>query len=250
MKEFDKFVEIVRRLRKECPWDREQTHTSVRHSLIEETYEVVEAIDKNDLIALKQELGDLLLHVVFHTSIAEQFNEFTLEDVIEEISTKLIRRHPHVFGDVKVDSSKQVIKNWEKSKLSEGRESILEGVPKELPALLRAHRLQDKASKVGFDWEKKEDAWRKVEEEMRELHSAIESGDQKKIEGEYGDLLFALVNYSRFINVNPENSLRQTIEKFIQRFQYIEKQLKNRGKDIQNTSLEEMDMLWEEAKKI
>ncbi len=250
MKEFDKFVEIVRRLRKECPWDREQTHTSVRHSLIEETYEVVEAIDKNDLIALKQELGDLLLHVVFHTSIAEQFNEFTLEDVIEEISTKLIRRHPHVFGDVKVDSSKQVIKNWEKSKLSEGRESILEGVPKELPALLRAHRLQDKASKVGFDWEKKEDAWRKVEEEMRELHSAIESGDQKKIEGEYGDLLFALVNYSRFINVNPENSLRQTIEKFIQRFQYIEKQLKNRGNHIQNTSLEEMDMLWEEAKKI
>lgn len=250
MKEFDKFVEIVRKLRKECPWDREQTHTSVRHSLIEETYEVVEAIDKNDLIALKQELGDLLLHVVFHTSIAEQFNEFTLEDVIEEISTKLIRRHPHVFGDVKVDSSKQVIKNWEKSKLSEGRESILEGVPKELPALLRAHRLQDKASKVGFDWEKKEDAWRKVEEEMRELHSAIESGDQVKIEGEYGDLLFALVNYSRFINVNPENSLRQTIEKFIQRFQYIEKQLKNRGKDIQNTSLEEMDMLWEEAKKI
>ncbi|RCK74021.1 MAG: Nucleoside triphosphate pyrophosphohydrolase MazG [Ignavibacteriae bacterium] len=250
MKEFDKFVEIVRRLRKECPWDREQTHISVRHSLIEETYEVIEAIDNNDLSALKQELGDLLLHVVFHTSIAEQFNEFTLEDVIKEITEKLIRRHPHVFGNIKLNDSKQVISNWEKSKLGEGRNSVLEGVPKELPALLRAHRLQDKASKVGFDWEKKEDAWRKVEEEIRELHSAIESGDQEKVESEYGDLLFALVNYSRFINVNPENSLRQTIEKFIKRFQYIEQQLKKRGKDIHNTSLEEMDLLWEEAKKL
>lgn len=250
MQEFSKFVEIVRRLRKECPWDREQTHASVRHSLIEETYEVVEAIDKNDLTALKHELGDLLLHVVFHTSIAEEFNEFTLKEVIEDITMKLIRRHPHVFGDIKVNNSKEVISNWEKTKLTEGRKSILEGVPKELPALLRAHRLQDKASKVGFDWEKKEDAWRKVEEEMRELHTAIESCDQEKIEAEYGDLLFALVNYSRFINVNPENSLRQTIDKFIKRFQYIEKQLKERGKDLHSTSLEEMDSLWEEAKKI
>lgn len=250
MEEFAKFVEIVRQLRRECPWDREQTHASVRHSLIEETYEVVEAIDKNDLMALKHELGDLLLHVVFHTSIAEQYNEFTLKEVIEDITTKLIRRHPHVFGDQKVNDSKEVISNWEKTKLKEGRDSVLEGVPKELPALLRAHRLQDKASKVGFDWEKKEDAWRKVEEEMRELHAAIESGDQDKIEAEYGDLLFALVNYSRFINVNPENSLRQTIDKFIKRFQYIEQRLRERGKDINSTSLEEMDSLWEEAKKI
>lgn len=250
MEEFAKFVEIVRQLRRECPWDREQTHASVRHSLIEETYEVVEAIDKNDLNALKHELGDLLLHVVFHTSIAEQYNEFTLKEVIEDITKKLIRRHPHVFGDFKVENSHEVISNWEKTKLTEGRESILEGVPKELPALLRAHRLQDKASKVGFDWEKKEDAWRKVEEEMRELHAAIESCEQDKIETEYGDLLFALVNYSRFINVNPENSLRQTIDKFITRFQYIEQRLKEMGKDIRSTSLEEMDNLWEEAKKL
>lgn len=250
MQEFIKFLEIVKQLRRDCPWDREQTHDSIRHSLIEETYETIEAIENKDISSLKQELGDLLLHVVFHCSIAEELNEFTLKDVLESITNKLIRRHPHVFGDVKVNGSKQVISNWEKAKLSEGRESVLEGVPKELPALLRAHRLQDKASKVGFDWERREDAWRKVEEEVRELHKAIESGQQEKVEAEFGDLLFALVNYSRFINVNPENALRQTIEKFIYRFQYIEQQLKKLGKDIHSSTLEEMDKLWEESKKI
>lgn len=247
-KEFKIFVDITKRLRRECPWDREQTHASIRHSLIEETYEVVEAIDNNNLEELKKELGDLLLHVVFHANIAEEKDEFTLKEVIEQISAKLIYRHPHVFSDTKVDGVDHIIKNWEKLKLSEGRESVLEGVPKELPALLRAHRLTDKASRVGFDWEKKEDAWKKVDEEMHELHQAIEQGDQEKVEGEFGDLLFALVNYSRFIGVNPENALRQTVEKFITRFQYIEKRLKEMGKDIHSSSLEEMDKLWEEAK--
>lgn len=246
--EFGRLVEIVRRLRRECPWDREQTHASIRHSLIEETYEVVEAIDKHDLEELKRELGDLLLHVVFHSVIAEQTKEFTLDEVIKTINEKLVRRHPHVFGEVKADSSHQVRQNWEKSKLLEGRESIIDGVPKEMPALLRAHRLQDKASKVGFDWEKKEDAWKKVEEEMAELHRAIEQGDSRQVEGEFGDLLFALVNYSRFIEVNPENALRQTVEKFTQRFQYVEKKLKEAGKDIHSSTLEEMDVYWEEAK--
>ena len=248
--EFTEFVEITKRLRKECPWDKEQTHASIRHSLIEEAYEVVEAIDNNNLEELKKELGDLLLHVVFHANIAEEQNEFTLKDVIETNAKKLIFRHPHIFGDTKVESAHEVKQNWEKLKMKEGRVSLMDGVPKELPALLRAHRLQDKASKVGFDWEKKEDAWKKVDEEMGELHQAIEQGKEHKVEAEFGDLLFALVNYSRFINVNPENALRRTVEKFITRFQYIEKRLKEMGKDIHSSSLEEMDTLWNEAKKL
>lgn len=248
MEQFVQLVEIVRRLRRDCPWDREQTHASIRHSLIEETYEVVEAIDQQNLVELRRELGDLLLHVVFHAVIAEQEKEFTLEDVVRSISEKLVRRHPHVFGDVQVDGAEHVKRNWEKLKLHEGRESVIDGVPRELPALLRAHRLQDKASKVGFDWEKKEDAWKKVEEEMHELHHAIEQSRPELVEGEFGDLLFALVNYSRFIEVNPENALRRTIEKFIQRFQYVEKRIKETGKDIHSSTLEEMDGFWEEAK--
>lgn len=248
-KEFEQLVEIVRRLRRECPWDREQTHASVRHSLIEETYEVVEAIDKNNVEELKKELGDLLLHVIFHATIAEQAEEFTLAEVVKSISEKLVRRHPHVFGDVRVETAHEVKQNWEKLKLEEGRESVVADIPKELPALLRAHRLQDKVSKVGFDWERKEDAWNKVEEEMRELHRAIEQSNPLQIESEFGDLLFALVNYSRFIGVNPENALRQTAQKFVTRFQYIEQKLKERGRDIHASTLAEMDALWEEAKK-
>jgi tetrapyrrole methylase family protein/MazG family protein len=247
--EFHEFVEITKRLRRECPWDREQTHASLRHSLIEETYEVVEAIDRSDTAELAKELGDLLLHVVFHANIAEERGEFTLEDVIRGITEKLIRRHPHIFGTVSVSGAEHVKQNWEKIKLQEGRHSVLDGVPKELPALLRAHRLTDRASKVGFDWEKKEDAWKKVEEEVGELHQAIEAGRPEDVENEFGDLLFGLVNYSRFINVNPEIALRQTVEKFISRFQYIEKRLKEMGKDIHSSTLPEMDMLWEEAKK-
>ncbi len=247
--EFTRFVEITKRLRKECPWDKEQTHQSIRHSLIEEAYEVVESIDKNDLSELRKELGDVLLHVVFHANIAEEQNEFTLREVIDGISEKLIFRHPHIFGDSTVRDADHVKENWEKLKLKEGRESLMDGVPRELPALLRAHRLQDKASQVGFDWKKKEDAWKKVEEEMRELHTAIEAGAAEEIEGEFGDLLFALVNYSRFIKVNPENALRQTIDKFITRFKYIEHTLKESGKDIHSSTLEEMDALWNEAKR-
>lgn len=247
--EFTRFVEITKRLRCECPWDREQTHASIRHSLIEEAYEVVEAIDTNSISDLKKELGDLLLHVVFHANIAEENRDFTLHDVITGISEKLIRRHPHIYGDVQVSGADEVKGNWEKLKMQEGRESLMEGVPKSLPALLRAYRLTDRASKVGFDWEKKEDAWKKVEEEMHELHRAIESDQLDEVEREFGDLLFGLVNYARFIGVNPENALRQSVEKFITRFQYIERRLKELGKDIHKSSLEEMDRLWEEAKK-
>ena len=242
------FVEITKRLRKECPWDREQTHASIRHSLIEEAYEVVESIDNNDLNHLKKVLGDLLLHVVFHSNIAEEEKAFTLDDVIQAITDKMIFRHPHIFGDVKVESADHVKQNWEKLKMKEGRTSVMDGVPKEMPALLRAHRLQEKASKIGFDWRKKEDAWKKVDEEIGELHKAVDEKDQGQVEGEFGDLLFALVNYSRFVNINPENALRRTIDKFITRFQYIERRLKENGKDIHSSSLEEMDGLWEEAK--
>ena len=246
--EFSNFVEITKRLRRECPWDKQQTHASIRHSLIEETYEVVEAIDSNNMDELKKELGDILLHVVFHANIAEEKNEFTLKDVIEQISAKLVFRHPHIFGDANVEGVEHIKDNWEKLKFQEGRTSVMDGVPKELPALLRAHRLTDKAARVGFDWEKKEDAWKKVDEEIRELHEAIELNEKLKIEEEFGDLLFALVNYSRFIEVNPENALRSTVDKFITRFKYIEKRLKEMGRDIHSSSLEEMDKLWNEAK--
>lgn len=245
---FPEFVEITRRLRRECPWDREQTHASIRHSLIEEAYEVVETIDMNDMPELKKELGDLLLHVVFHSNIAEEHGEFTLEEVIDEISRKLKRRHPHIYGDVAVEGATEVLRNWERLKMEEGRESLMDGVPKELPALLRAHRLTDRASKVGFDWEKKEQAWTKVEEEMKELHAAVAQEDPAAVESEFGDLLFGLVNYARFIKVNPEIALRRSIEKFIKRFRFIERRLKEQGKDIHSSTLEEMDRLWEESK--
>src|SRR5258706_2334579 len=223
---FLRFVEITKRLRAECPWDREQTHESIRMSLIEEAYEVVEAIDANAHDELRKELGDLLLHVLFHSNIAEERHEFTLEEVIEGITEKLIFRHPHVFGEAKVSNAHEVKQNWEKLKMQEGRTSLMDGVPKELPALLRAHRLQDKASKAGFDWEKKEDIWKKVEEELGELNQEIGQANRERIEMEFGDLLFALVNYARFLHVNPESALRGTIERFITRFQYIERRLK------------------------
>ena len=248
LNEFQTFLDVTKRLRRECPWDSEQTHASIRHSLIEETYEVVEAIDQGNMDELKKELGDVLLHVVFHANIAEEKGEFTLAEVIGTITRKLIYRHPHIFSDTKVKGSEEIKQNWEKLKMKEGRTSVMDGVPRELPALLRAHRLQDKAAKVGFDWEKREDAWKKVDEEMGELHRAIESGGQDEVESEFGDLLFALVNYSRFIDVNPENALRATVAKFITRFQYIERRLKELGKDVHASTLEEMDKLWEEAK--
>lgn len=246
---FTGFVEIVRRLRKECPWDREQTHDSIRDATLEETYEVLEAIDNKDYDELKKELGDLLLHVVFHSVIAEQNNTFKLDEVIDYVQEKLIRRHPHVFGDTEVSGSNEVKKNWETIKLTEGRDSVLEGVPKQLPSLQRAYRLQEKASKVGFDWQNKTDVWKKVIEEIEEMHESEKSGNQEELEKEIGDVFFSLVNYARFLNVNPENALRITNEKFINRFDYVQKRIKESGKNISESNLEEMDKYWEESKK-
>ncbi len=246
---FFEYLTVVRRLRKDCPWDREQTHQSIRHSLIEEAYEVVEAIDHNDLGELKKELGDLLLHVALHAIMAEEKRVFDIEDVLKGSMEKLIRRHPHVFGETKVESAGQVKANWEKIKMSEGRNSLMDGVPKELPSLLRAHRLQEKASKVGFDWKEKSHVWEKVREEIDELHRSENKGTPDETEEEFGDLLFALVNYSRFLNVNPENALRKSTEKFIRRFQAIEQELGRRGKRVEESTLEEMDELWDAGKK-
>jgi len=245
----ENFIKIVRRLRKDCPWDREQTHKSIRHSLIEETYEVLEAIDQNNSDELKKELGDLLLHIVLHAVMAEEEKSFTLEDVIESISEKMIRRHPHVFANVKAADSHEVKRNWEHIKLTEGRKSVIDGVPKEMPALLRAMRIQEKASKIGFDWKKKRDVWKKVDEEIKELASAERSKNHAHIEEEYGDLLFSLVNYSRFIGVNPEFALKGSIDKFSKRFYHIEEELKRRGKRIGNVSMKELDEIWEAKKK-
>jgi tetrapyrrole methylase family protein / MazG family protein len=246
----EKFVKIVRRLRKDCPWDREQTHASIRHSLIEETYEVIEAIDQNDADELKKELGDLLLHIVLHAVMAEEEKSFTLEDVIDSISEKMIRRHPHVFGNTVAADAKEVKRNWEHIKLTEGRKSVIDGVPKEMPALLRALRIQEKASKVGFDWKKKQDVWKKVDEEIKELAAAERSKNQDHIEEEYGDLLFSLVNYSRFIEVNPEFALKGSIDKFSKRFSHVEQELQRRGKRIGTASMKEMDEIWDAKKKM
>jgi MazG family protein len=258
---FNEFVKIVKRLRKECPWDREQTNDSIKAATIEEAYEVVEAIEKKNYDDLKSELGDLLLHVVFHTIIASETNEFSIDDVIDGIQSKLIRRHPHVFGDVKVSGSAEVKKNWEEIKLDEGRNSVLDGVPEMLPALQRAHRLQEKASKVGFDWENKEDVWKKVIEEIEEMHEIERARSQKsedrskeefynQLENEIGDVFFALVNYARFLDINPENALRRTNSKFIRRFGYVEEKIKATGKKLSESNLKEMDFYWEESKKV
>lgn len=258
---FNQFVEIVKRLRKECPWDREQTNDSIKSATIEEAYEVVEAIDKKDYDELKKELGDLLLHVVFHTVIAEEQSHFNIDEVIKTIEEKLIRRHPHVFGDTVVNGSEEVKKNWEQIKLQEGRKSILDGVPVQLPALQRAHRLQEKAAKVGFDWEKKEDVWKKVIEEIKEMHD-IENEKkslndphqldelQLKLKKEVGDVFFAMVNYARFLGINPEDALRMTNDKFIKRFNFVERKIEESGKKIGESNLEEMDKYWEQSKKI
>jgi MazG family protein len=244
------YVAVVRKLRKECPWDREQTHQSIRHSLIEEAYEVVEAIDQNDLPGLKMELGDLLLHVVLHSIIAEEESAFTIQDVVSESSAKMIRRHPHVFGDTKVRTSEDVKNNWEQIKLTEGRISLMDGVPKKMPSLLRAHRLHEKASKVGFDWKRKEDVWEKVTEEIGELHDAEKKRSHEHLEEEFGDLLFALVNYARFLKVNPESALNKSTQKFSKRFQRIEDEIRKQGKKLEHSTLEEMDEIWNEGKKL
>ena len=245
---FDKLVSIMRKLRKECSWDKVQTFDSIKAATLEETYEVIEAIDERDYDDLKNELGDLLLHIVFHSVIAEEKELFDISDVIDSISDKLIRRHPHIFSNVKVDTNKDIERNWEKIKMSEGRESILEGIPKNLPELQKATRMQEKVSKIGFDWERKEDVWKKVIEEIEEMHESERTGDKELFEKEMGDVFFALINYSRFLGINAENALRRTNSKFLKRFRYIEERLKEKNKSITETSLEEMDKYWEESK--
>jgi MazG family protein len=245
---FEELVDIVKKLRIECPWDKEQTNDSIKAATIEEAYEVVESIDNKNYKELKNELGDLLFHIVFHSVMAEEINEFKLEEVIDSIKEKLIRRHPHVFGEVVVDGSEQVKKNWETIKLGEGRDSVLEGVPENLPSLQRAHRLQEKAAKVGFDWEKKEDVWKKVIEEIEEMHQSDKEESKEELENEIGDVFFALVNYARFLNINPEYALRKTNKKFVRRFNYIEKKISETGRRINESNLQEMDKYWEESK--
>ncbi|HVN47731.1 MAG TPA: nucleoside triphosphate pyrophosphohydrolase [Bacteroidota bacterium] len=246
---FQAFVGIVRRLRKECPWDREQTHESIRHSLIEETYEAIESIDEHRFDELQCELGDILLHIVLHSVMAEEEQQFTIDDVIESITEKMIRRHPHVFGNVEVSGTNDILRNWEQIKLTEGRRSVLDGVPKNMPALMRAHRIQEKASKVGFDWNNKKDVWKKVEEEMNELMHAERSKKPKHIQEEFGDILFSLVNYARFIGVNSEFALKAATDKFTKRFNKIEEELKRRNKKIGSVPLDELDAIWNQHKK-
>jgi MazG family protein len=246
---FDDFLAIVRRLRIDCPWDREQTHRSIAPLLIEEAYEVKESIEDGNDDELKKELGDVLLHSVMHSVIAEERNAFTFDDVVRFIAQKLVYRHPHVFGDAVADDAETVTQNWEQLKMKEGRTSIFDNMPRALPALQRADRVQEKASKVGFDWRQAEDVWKKVREEVEELHEQVESGiAPEKIEEELGDLLFALVNYARFIGIAPEEALHRTTNKFIRRFQHVETRLREQGRTFQQSDLEEMDRYWDEAK--
>ena len=253
MDNFQKLVDIMTLLRSKdgCPWDKVQTSESIKPYLIEETYEVIEAIDEKDPAKMKEELGDLLLQVVFHAQIAKDRGEFDINDVIDKISDKMVSRHPHVFGDAKFETPEEVTKQWQDRKREEGKlkDSALEGVPKELPSLLRAHRLQSRAAKVGFDWAKVEDVFGKLDEELKEFKEALEKKDKKEIEDELGDIFFVLVNISRFVGVNAEEALRKTISKFISRFRYIEMKAADEGRQLSDMTLEEMDALWDEAKK-
>lgn len=252
---FDKLVQIMGRLRGPdgCPWDHQQTHESIVPQLIEETYEVVEAIEKRNSLNLSEELGDLLLHVVFHAQMAQEEGTFTIDDVVSGITQKLIRRHPHVFGDTQVDGAEEVIKNWDKikdmEKASQGYESLLSGVPRSLPGLQQAYKLTKKASKVGFDWQQTEEVIKKIEEEIEELKEVLTKTDQKEIEHEIGDLFFTLANICRHIHVHPEEALRGANGRFRERFGYMEKKVHQKGKEISDLSMTEMDQLWEEAKK-
>lgn len=247
---FSRLLKIMSELREQCPWDKKQTIESLRHLTLEEVYELSDAIIENNMHDLKKELGDVLLHIVFYAHIAAEKKEFDIADVINAQCDKLIERHPHVYGDVKVSGEEEVKQNWEKIKLKTGNKSVLAGVPKGLPALVKAQRMQEKARGAGFDWEKPEQVWQKVEEELNELHAEIKSKQaQEKIEAEFGDLLFALINYGRFIGVNPENALEKTNLKFLRRFQYMEEKIKSQGKEFADCNLAEMDVFWNEAKK-
>lgn len=248
-KAFVRLVEIMDRLREECPWDQKQTINSLRYLTIEEVYELSDAILDEDFQEIKKELGDLLLHIVFYSRIASEKQEFDITDVLNNISDKLIYRHPHIYGNVKVKDEKDVKLNWENLKLKEGKSSVLEGVPKSLPAVVKAYRIQEKVRGIGFDWENKGQVWDKVLEEIKELKSEENNNDSKRIEDEFGDVLFALVNYSRFINVNPEDALEKTNKRFIKRFQFLEKQITNDGNKLSDLTFEEMNSYWHLAKK-
>lgn len=252
---FELLMEIMRKLRAPggCPWDAEQSHESLKRYLLEEAYEVIEAIDAKDDSHLKEELGDLLLQPVFHAAIAEERDAFTMNDVLDAINDKLIRRHPHVFGEAVIESSEAQVENWEKIKKQEKgvqRKSALSGIPPQLPALMQAQKITEKAARVGFDWEHTDQVFGKVMEELHEFEEAMLSGDQKEMESELGDLLFAIVNLGRFLAIDPEEALRKTINRFTRRFNYIEDTLHARGMAMQSSTLEEMDLLWEEAKKL
>lgn len=250
LKSFERLLNIMDELREKCPWDRKQTLQSLRHLTIEETYELADAILEEDMEGIKEELGDILLHIVFYAKIGSEKNSFDIKDVIDHNCEKLIKRHPHIYGDITVEDEQQVKENWEKLKLKEGKKSILSGVPNSLPALIKAYRIQDKVKQVGFQWENAEQVWEKVMEELEELkaESGNEQPDTEKQEEEFGDLLFALVNYARYTGIDPERALERTNKKFIRRFQYIEESVKKNDGNLNEMSLQEMDALWDEAK--
>ncbi|CDF78475.1 nucleoside triphosphate pyrophosphohydrolase Maz G [Formosa agariphila KMM 3901] len=247
---FDRLLTIMDELREQCPWDKKQTMETLRHLTIEETYELGDAILDNDLQEIKKELGDVLLHIVFYSKIGSETKDFDIADVCNSICDKLISRHPHIYGDVKVENEEDVKRNWENLKLKEGNKSVLQGVPNSLPALVKASRIQEKVAGVGFDWEEPHQVWEKVEEELEEFKAEIATGNQDAMEDEFGDVLFSLVNYARFLNINPENALERTNKKFKKRFEYLESKAKLLGKSLKDMTLAEMDVFWEEAKKI
>jgi XTP/dITP diphosphohydrolase len=248
---FERILNIMDELRAKCPWDKKQTMESLSILTLEEVYELSEAIVQKDFTAIKEELGDLMLHIVFYSKIAEEEKVFDISDVINNLCEKLITRHPHIYGNVKVNNEEEVKQNWEKLKLKEGKKSVLEGVPKSLPALPKAQRIQEKAKQMGFDWEQPHQVWEKVLEEMKELHETVEQkATREEIESELGDVLFSIVNYARFIGVNPETALEKTNVKFIHRFQYMEKKAAESNKKLSDMSLAEMDMWWNEAKSL
>lgn len=246
---FSRLVGIMDELREQCPWDRKQTIQSLRQMTIEETYELADAITESDWAGLKEELGDLLLHIVFYARIGREQGQFTLEEMIHGICDKLVARHPHIYGDVKVSNDEEVKANWEKLKLKEGKTSVLSGVPVSLPAMVKAMRLQEKAKQTGFEWDNREQVWEKVEEEIGELKEAVNSGDSGKTEEEFGDLVFSLINYARFLQVDAENALERTNKKFIRRFTQMEQEALRAGKNLQDMTLAEMDAIWNSIKK-
>lgn len=249
---YNRFAEVLDRLRVECPWDRKQTWETLRTMTIEETYELADAISKSDVLNVKKELGDVFLHIAFYAKIATEKQLFTFADVLDSLTDKLIYRHPHIFGEEKAEDAEAVLKNWEKLKLKEkdGNKSVLSGVPDALPALIKSYRIQGKAQGVGFDWETADQVWDKVREEMDELKAEVEANDTDKMEAEMGDLLFAVVNLARKLHINPENALERTNKKFISRFTYLEENTIQKGKDLKDMTLAEMDELWEEAKRL